>query len=255
MGWKITLSVSYSLQFKRKCTGLSVSNLLSWPFSIQCPVFSLAILEIPLLEVFFRGVALSVNFLWDMLGTMSLYIVCFEFSHLLIHLLMESILVPYCISDGDSWVLGCRCFAFYEAVFASESARSFSSIRWWAGQYTNLMFCTFGLVQEILTNCFYSGIMIVFSVLGGNSWYYWLTFGKYVETIIWGRNVVSCIFCCYFIAWPHVFYCLSYFHRGTISTCFLMITPDLVGLWFDWANPSIKTIMVLLVPVSKMELM
>ena len=101
-------SLCHSLQFKRKCTGLSVSNLLSWPFSIECLVFSLAILEIPLLEVFFRGVALSVNFLWDMLGTMSLYIVCFEFSHLLIHLLMESILVPADITDWHSenmWIL------------------------------------------------------------------------------------------------------------------------------------------------------
>ena len=74
---------------------VSVSIFLLWSFSIECPVFSLAILEIPLLEVFFRRVALSVNFLWDMLGTMSLYFVCFEFSHLLAHLRMESILLPY----------------------------------------------------------------------------------------------------------------------------------------------------------------
>ena len=112
----------------------SVLQKLSW----KCPVFSLS--EIPFLEVFFRRLTLSVNFLWDMLGTMSLNFVCFEFSHLLVHLLMESILSPCCISDGDSWVLGCRCFAFFEAVFASESASSFSSILWWAGQYI-LIWC------------------------------------------------------------------------------------------------------------------
>ena len=143
---------------------VSVSVLLLWTFSTECPVFSLAILEIPLLEVFFRRVALIViNFLWDMLETMSLYFVCFEFSHLLVRLLMESILLPCCISDGDSWVLGCRCFASFEDVFASESASSFSWIPWWAGQYPNpdvLHFWTY--VHEVLTNCSCSGIMIVF---------------------------------------------------------------------------------------------
>ena len=79
--------------------------------------------------------ALSVSFLWDMLGTILLYFVCFEFSHLLFHLLMESILLPCCISEGDSWVLGGRCFALYKAVFASGSASSFSSISWWAEQW------------------------------------------------------------------------------------------------------------------------
>ena len=49
-----------------------------------------------------------------MLGAMILYFVCFEFSCLLVHLLMESILLPGCISECDSWVLGCRCFAFLE---------------------------------------------------------------------------------------------------------------------------------------------
>ena len=135
-----------------------------------------------------------------MLGTMSLYFVCFEFSHLLVHLLMESILLPCCISDGDSWVLGCRCFAFFEAVLASESASSFSWIPWWAGQYPYLMFCiwTSQKVQKVLKNCSYSGIMVAFSVLTGNSWYCWLSVKKYLETNIWGRNVVSCIFYCYF---------------------------------------------------------
>ena len=82
---------SYSLQFKRKSTGVSftlqvghsgevsVSILLLWNFSVECPVFSLIILRIPLLEVFFRRVALSVNFLWDMLGTVSLYFVFWVF--------------------------------------------------------------------------------------------------------------------------------------------------------------------------------
>ena len=127
-------SVSYSLQFKRKFYGVSftlqvehsgevsVSILLLWPLSIECPIFSLAIIELPFLEVFFKRVALSVNVLRDILGTMSLYFVCFEFSHLLVHLLMESILLPCCISECESWVLGCRCFAFFEAVFANESA-------------------------------------------------------------------------------------------------------------------------------------
>ena len=133
----------YSSQLKRKCSGVSVtlqvehsgevsvSVLLFWPFGMEFPVLSLAILEIPFLVLFFRRMALSVNFLWDMLGTMFLYFVCFEFSHVLFHLLMKSILVPCCISEGDGWVLGCR-FAFFEAVFASESALSFSSIPWWA---------------------------------------------------------------------------------------------------------------------------
>ena len=79
--------------------------------------------------------ALGASFLYDMLGTKLLYFVCFEFSHLLVHLLMESILLPCCISEGDSWVLGGRCFAFYKAVFASGSASSFSSISWWAEQW------------------------------------------------------------------------------------------------------------------------
>ena len=84
-------SVSYSLQFKRKCTGVSftlqvehsgevsVSILLFWPFSIDCPLFNLVILEIPFLEVFFRRVPLVLNFLWDMLRTMSLYFVFWVF--------------------------------------------------------------------------------------------------------------------------------------------------------------------------------
>ena len=42
---------------------------------------------------------------------------------------MENILLPSCISEGDSWVLVvARRFAFFEAVFASESASSFSLI-------------------------------------------------------------------------------------------------------------------------------
>ena len=42
-----------------------------------------------------------------LLGTMSLYFVCFEFFHLLVHLLVDSILLPCCCaSGGDSWVLG-----------------------------------------------------------------------------------------------------------------------------------------------------
>ena len=118
--------------------GFSV-NFAFVALNIACPAFSFVMLEIPFLEVFFKRVALSVNFLWDLLGTMSLYFVCFDFSYLLVYLLMESILLPCCISDGDSWVLGCRYFAFFEAVFASESASSFSSIPWWTGKYTNLM--------------------------------------------------------------------------------------------------------------------
>ena len=94
--------------------------------------------------IYFSSFASSVSYslqfkcypLWDMLGTIFLYFVCFEFSHLLFHLLMESIFLPCCISKGDIWVLGCRCFAFFEA---SESASSFSSIPWW--------FCTFGLMS------------------------------------------------------------------------------------------------------------
>ena len=56
-----------------------------------------------------------------------LYFVCSEFFHLLVNLLIESILLPSCISEGDSWVLGSSYFVF-EGVLASESARSFSSI-------------------------------------------------------------------------------------------------------------------------------
>ena len=37
--------------------------------------------------------------------------------------------------------------------------------------------------------------------------------------------------------------------------CFLMITPDPGERGSDWVDPSVKAIMVLLVPVSKMELM
>ena len=76
---------------------------------------------------------------------MLLYFMCPDFSHLLVHLLMEGILLPCCISEDDSWVLGCKYFAFFEAVFASEPACSFSSVPSWTGQYTNLMFCTFRL--------------------------------------------------------------------------------------------------------------
>ena len=37
--------------------------------------------------------------------------------------------------------------------------------------------------------------------------------------------------------------------------CFLMITPGPVGPAFDCGDPPVKAIMVLLVPVSMMELM
>ena len=53
---------------------------------MECPVFSLAILEILFLEVFVKRIALSVNFLWDIIGTIFLCFTCFEVSHLLVHL-------------------------------------------------------------------------------------------------------------------------------------------------------------------------
>ena len=120
--------------------GVSVSVFFSWPLIMEFTIICLAILEISFLEVFFKRMAFSVNFLWDILGTIFLY-----------YLLMESVLVPCCISDGKIWVLCCRCFAFFEAASASESASSFSSIPWWARPYTNLMFCTFGLMSRMFS--------------------------------------------------------------------------------------------------------
>ena len=48
-----------------------------------------------------------------MLGTVSLNIVCFEFSYCLVHLLTESLLLPCCISDGGS----CGCWAVDVLLF------------------------------------------------------------------------------------------------------------------------------------------
>ena len=82
-------SVSYSLQFKRSCSGFSftfqvehsgevlVSVLLLRPLSIEYPGFSVAILKIPFLEVFFERVGFSVNFLRGMQGAMSLFVLSF----------------------------------------------------------------------------------------------------------------------------------------------------------------------------------
>ena len=94
--------------------------------NMEYPVFSLIILEISFVELFFKRIALNINFLWDMLEAIFLTLVCSEFFHIVGHLLMESILLPCCISEGDSWVLVCRFFAFFEAVFACESFSSFS---------------------------------------------------------------------------------------------------------------------------------
>ena len=77
---------------------------------------------------------------------------CPEFSHLLVHLLMEGILLPCCISEDDSWVLGCKYFAFFEAVFASESACSFSSVPSWTGQYIISCFALLDYVHGVLMN-------------------------------------------------------------------------------------------------------
>ena len=44
-------------------------QLLLWQLSMVCPVFSLAIVEILFVEVFFKIMRFSFNFLWDMLGT------------------------------------------------------------------------------------------------------------------------------------------------------------------------------------------
>ena len=90
---------------------VSVSVFLFWPCSMECPVFSLAILEIPFLELFFNRMALSVSFLWDMLGTIYLYFGSFEFFHLLFHLLMESILlVVFQKVIVGCWVVGVLLF-------------------------------------------------------------------------------------------------------------------------------------------------
>ena len=100
-----------------------------------------------------------------MIGTIFLYFVCFEFSHLLFHLLMESILLPCCVSEGDHWVLGCRCFPFFKAVFASESASSEMDYEMSWGVYKSDVLYFWTGAHEVLMNCFYSGVVIVFSVL------------------------------------------------------------------------------------------
>ena len=87
---------------------------------------------------------------------------CFGFSHPLVHLLTESISLPCCISEDDSWVLGCRCFAFLKAALASESASSF--LMGWIVYYPDVLyFWTY--VHEVLPHCSYDGVTIVFSVL------------------------------------------------------------------------------------------
>ena len=48
---------------------------------------------------------------------------------------------------------------------------------------------------------------------------------------------------------------LAVFIGVLFQPCFLIITPDPVGPGYDWVDPSVKTIMVFLVPVAKMELM
>ena len=108
--------VIFFLQFKRKCSGVSftlpvhsgafwggfsVNFVFVTLISIECPVFSLAILEIP----FLHSGNIFQAFLeeWPLVLTSMTYVihyfVCFEFSHLLVHLLMESILLPCCISE------------------------------------------------------------------------------------------------------------------------------------------------------------
>ena len=151
----VLLVLCHSLQIKRLCSGVSftlkVGHSVDLAFvtlkhGVSC--FQPCNFRNFFLRSIFKRMALSVvKFLWDMVGTIFLYFMRFEFSHLLVYLLMESILIPWCISEGDSWVLGCKCFAFFEAVFAHESASSFSLIPWWAGHYTILMFCTFRLIS------------------------------------------------------------------------------------------------------------
>ena len=131
--------VLYSLQFKRKCSGISftlqvehfgevsVSVLLLWPLSMECPVFWLAILEIHFLEVFSKRMAVSVDFLWDMLPIIFFYFVYFEFSHLLVYLLMENILLPCCIYRV---IVGCwvaDIFLFSTLFLQVESANFFNT--------------------------------------------------------------------------------------------------------------------------------
>ena len=168
----VLLVLSYSLQLKKDVLGfLSLASGALWGgfgvdftfTTLKHRVSSLAILEIPFVEEFFKRMAFCVKLLWDKL-------VCFEFFLFLVHLLMDQsllILLPCCISEGDSWVLGCRCFTFFETVFVSESASSFSSIPSWAGQYTILTFCSSGLmpmkfswIAPIVESWYFSPIMI-----------------------------------------------------------------------------------------------
>ena len=97
-----------------------------------------------------------------MIGAIFLYFVCFEFFHLLVHLLIESILLSFCISEGDSYVLGCRCFAFFEGVSVLAHFLQYLA---GLGSYKSDVLEFWTDVREVLTNCFYSGVMIVFSVL------------------------------------------------------------------------------------------
>ena len=61
--------------------------------------------------IIFKRMALSVSFLWDMLGTIYLYFGCFEFFHLLFHLLMESVLlVVFQKVIVGCWVVGVLLF-------------------------------------------------------------------------------------------------------------------------------------------------
>lgn len=101
--------------------------------SMACLVSSLAILEILLLEMFSK--------------------VCFEFSHRLVDLLMESILLPCDVSYGDSWVLVCRHFDFFEAVFCKSVYffqyfdGVFSILSW---RFVLLNWCPWGSLEVLL---------------------------------------------------------------------------------------------------------
>ena len=151
-------------------------------------------------------------------------------------------------------------FCFFESVSESESVGSFSSISLWSGQYTILMFCSFGLhVFEILWKCSYSGVMISFLCFE-RLWLELLTgwekiCGDYQLRVKGCLCHILLLFLLPLIIFlqldPMHFSAFAIFIGVLFWPCFWMITPDPVGQGFWWADASV-TIMVLLAPVHMM---
>ena len=118
--------------------------------------------------------------------------------------------MPLLNFEGSMFKVTCDAKIFEKTIFIFLTKLHFFRVKfvrhtlpWWAGQYTVLHFWTY--IHKVLTNCSYSGIISLLCSERQQLILLTDTARKYMETIIWVRNVVSCIYCCYFYCFKFLF--------------------------------------------------